>query len=362
MSLIHRVNRTSHFLRTNRTKLSAIAAAALFIPILAACSSDSTGTAEASSTESADSSDLVVYSGRSEELVGPLFAEFTKATGITISARYGDSAELAAQMFEEGDRSPAQVYFSQDAGALGSVEELLSTLPESVTSLVADQYRAVNNTWTGVTGRARVIAYDSEIVPTDQVPQSVFDLTDEKWRGQVAIAPTNASFQSFVTAMRVTQGEKVTKKWLTDLVNNDVQSYEKNALILDAVDSGQVQLGLINHYYWYEKAAEVGQDNMRAQISFMAPQDPGSLVNVAGVGILAGAAENPAAIEFVQWLLSPSTQEWFVNNTYEYPLVAGIASAPELPALDTLAGPDIKLAQLADLPGTLAMLQEVGLL
>jgi iron(III) transport system substrate-binding protein len=341
--------------------MSAIAAAALLLPVLAACSSDS-GSSSGSNTESSQTSELVVYSGRSEELVGPLFAEFTQATGIAISARYGDSAELAAQMLEEGDRSPAQVYFSQDAGALGSVEELLSTLPENVTSLVAEKYRAVNNTWTGVTGRARVIAYDAQNVPADQVPQSVFELTDEKWRGQVAIAPTNASFQSFVTAMRMTQGDDVTQEWLTGLVNNDVQTYEKNALILDAVDSGQVQLGLVNHYYWYEKAAEVGEENMRAQMSFMAPQDPGSLVNVAGVGILKGAAENSAAIEFVQWLLSPSTQEWFVSNTFEYPLIAGIASAPDLPALDTLAGPDIELAQLADLPGTLAMLQDVGLL
>ena len=360
MSFTHRSSRfsASHF-----SILKVVASAALLLPMLAACSSDSDSSPEATaSSESAEVGELVVYSGRSEELVGPLFAEFTNATGIKVSARFGDSAELAAQMLEEGDRSPAQVYFSQDAGALGSVEELLSTLPESVTSLVPAEYRAVNDTWTGVTGRARVIAYDAEIVPVDQVPQSVFELTDAKWRGQVAIAPTNGSFQAFVTAMRVTQGDDVTKEWLTGLVNNDVQKYEKNGLILDAVDSGQVQLGLINHYYWYEKAAEVGEENMRAQVAFMAPKDPGSLINVAGVGILKGAAENPAAIEFVQWLLSPSTQEWFVTNTFEYPLVASVASAQNLPALDSLAGPDIALAQLSDLPGTLTMLQDVGLL
>lgn len=335
---------------------------------LSACSSDSgepaatEGSAESAAADSVDGAELVIYSGRSEELVGPLFAEFTTETGIPVSARYGDSAELAVQMLEEGDRSPADVYFSQDAGALGSVSELLSTLPESVRTLVPEAYRAVDDTWTGVTGRARVIAFDPEQVPTDQVPQSVFDLTDEKWRGQVAIAPTNASFQSFVTAMRMTQGEDVTREWLTGLVNNDVQTYEKNGLILDAVDSGQVQLGLINHYYWYEKAAEIGQDNMRAQISFMAPQDPGSLVNVAGVGILKSAADNPAATQFVEWLLSPETQEWFVSNTFEYPLVASVASADGLPQLDSLIGPDIGLAQLADLPGTLTLLQDVGLL
>ena len=348
--------------RPRSTILTAVASISLLLPVLAACSSDTSSSDAGSSAGSTESAELVVYSGRSEELVGPLFKEFTTETGVTVNARFGDSAELAAQMLEEGDRSPAQIYFSQDAGALGAVEELLATLPESVTSLVPQQYRATNDTWTGVTGRARVIAYDPQSVLADQVPQSVFELTDEKWRGQVAIAPTNASFQAFVTAMRVTQGDDVTQEWLTGLVNNDVQTYEKNGLILDAVDSGQVQLGLINHYYWYEKAAEVGEDNMRAQVAFMAPKDPGSLVNVAGVGILKGAAENSAAIEFVQWLLSPGTQEWFVNNTYEYPLVEDVASAEGLPELDSLAGPDIALAQLADLPGTLNMLQDVGLL
>ncbi|MCH9841317.1 MAG: iron ABC transporter substrate-binding protein [Actinomycetia bacterium] len=348
--------------RPRSTILTAVASISLLLPVLAACSSDTSSSDAGSSAGSTESAELVVYSGRSEELVGPLFKEFTTETGVTVNARFGDSAELAAQMLEEGDRSPAQIYFSQDAGALGAVEELLATLPESVTSLVPQQYRATNNTWTGVTGRARVIAYDPQSVPAEQVPQSVFELTDEKWRGQVAIAPTNASFQAFVTAMRVTQGDDVTRDWLTGLVNNDVQTYEKNGLILDAVDSGQVQLGLINHYYWYEKAAEVGEDNMRAEVAFMAPKDPGSLVNVAGVGILKGAAENSAAIEFVQWLLSPNTQEWFVNNTYEYPLVEDVASAEGLPELDSLAGPDIALAQLADLPGTLNMLQDVGLL
>jgi len=348
--------------RPRSTILTAVASISLLLPVLAACSSDTSSSDAGSSAGSTESAELVVYSGRSEELVGPLFKEFTTETGVTVNARFGDSAELAAQMLEEGDRSPAQIYFSQDAGALGAVEELLATLPESVTSLVPQQYRATNNTWTGVTGRARVIAYDPQSVPADQVPQSIFELTDEKWRGQVAIAPTNASFQAFVTAMRVTQGDDVTRDWLTGLVNNDVQTYEKNGLILDAVDSGQVQLGLINHYYWYEKAAEVGEDNMRAEVAFMAPKDPGSLVNVAGVGILKGAAENSAAIEFVQWLLSPNTQEWFVNNTYEYPLVEDVASAEGLPELDSLAGPDIALAQLADLPGTLNMLQDVGLL
>ena len=329
-----------------------LAAAALALPLLAACGGGS--------SDSADGP-LTIYSGRSEELVGPLFAQFTEQTGIAVEARYGDTAELAAQLIEEGDASPAQVYFAQDAGALGAVDAagLFVPLPASVATAVPEAYRAPNGNWTGVSGRARVIAYDPEQVPAAEVPQSIFDLTDPKWKGQVAIAPTNASFQAFVTAMRVSQGDEVTKQWLEGLVANDVQTYEKNGLILDAVDTGQAALGLINHYYWYEKAAEVGADAMRAQIAFTKPDDPGSLVNVAGVGML---ADNPNAVRFVEWLLTPQTQEWFVQNTFEYPLLPSVAAAEGLPALDSLRGPNVPLAELADLPGTLAMLEDVGLI
>jgi len=336
----------------SRRALLGLAAATLALPLLAACGGGS--------SDSADGP-LTIYSGRSEELVGPLFAQFTEQTGIAVEARYGDTAELAAQLIEEGDASPAQVYFAQDAGALGAVDAagLFVPLPASVATTVPEAYRAPNGSWTGVTGRARVIAYDPEQVPAADVPQSVFDLTDPKWRGQVAIAPTNASFQAFVTAMRVSQGDDVTKQWLEGLVANDVQIYEKNGLILDAVDTGQAQLGLINHYYWYEKAAEVGADAMRAQIAFTKPDDPGSLVNVAGVGML---KDTPNATKFVEWLLSPQTQQWFVENTWEYPLLPSVAAAEGLPPLDTLRGPDVPLAELADLPGTLVMLEDVGLI
>lgn len=348
--------------RRRRLLVAAVAVAAV---TLSACSAGSASDAESSAgTSASGDGGLVVYSGRSEELVAPLFEQFTAETGIPLSVRYGDSAELAAQLIEEGDRTPAQVYFSQDAGALGAVaaEGLLAPLPEGVAADIPPAYQSADGTWTGVTGRARVIAYDREQVPADQVPTSVFALTDPKWKGQVAIAPTNASFQSFVTAMRQTEGDDATRAWLEGLVANEVQTYEKNGLILDAVDSGQAQLGLVNHYYWYEKAAEVGADAMRAQNSFTADGDPGSLVNVAGVGITETAAENPNAAAFVAWLLTPATQAWFAENTFEYPLVAGIAVADGLPELSTLAGPDVALADLADLPGTLAMLTEVGLL
>lgn len=331
--------------------------------LLSACGAPSTQQPAAAPSESTSNEALVIYSGRSENLVGPLLAQFTQDTGIQTEVRYGDTAELAAQIIEEGNRSPADVFFAQDAGALGAVEnaELFTTLPSDITDLVPAQYRSEANEWTGVTGRSRVIAYDSQQLAETAVPASVWDLVDPRWNGQVGIAPTNASFQSFVTAMRVTEGDDKTQAWLEGLVANNVQKFEKNGLILDAVNTGQIQLGLINHYYWFEKAGKDGATNMRAQIKFSAPGDPGALVNVAGVGVLAtSTSEN--ANTFVKYLLSDSAQQYFAEKTYEYPLVSSVDAANGLPALSSLQGPPVLLERLDELPATQAMLQEVGLI
>ncbi len=304
-----------------------VAAAALIIAPAAACAADQERARDV----------LTVYSGRSEQLVGPLFTQFTDETGIRVEARYGDSAELAAQLTEEGSGSPAQVFFAQDAGALGAVDQagLFAPLPEAVAEAVPAAYRAPEGTWTGVTGRVRVIAYNTEKVSAADVPRSVFDLTKPRWKGQVAIAPTNASFQAFVTAMRIADGDEATRGWLEGLVANDVRRYEKEA--------------------------EIGEGNMRARIAFTEPGDPGSLVNVAGAGILTSAADDPDAARFVEWLLSPATQKWFVANTFEYALIPSVPPAAGLPPLDSLRGPDVAIADLAGLPATLAMLEDVGL-
>lgn len=323
----------------------------LFAPLaLTACSSET----------SADP--LVIYSGRSEVLVGPLLTQFTQETGIPVEVRYGTSAELAAQLTEEGEATPAEVFFAQDAGSLGAVDTagLLAPLPPAVAEVVPATYRAGD--WTGVTGRARVIAYDPRQVPADEVPTSIWELTDPRWKGKLAIAPTNVSFQSFVTAMRVTDGDERTRAWLEGIAANEPAIYESNTPILDAVDAGQAALGLINHYYWFQKAAEVGEDAMNAQIAYTAPKDPGSLVNIAGAGITTTGAQDPSAERFIAWLLTPEIQQWFVDNTSEYPLLPEVAVQEGMPPLDTLRGPDLELAQLEDLPGTLAMLQETGLL
>lgn len=346
----------------SRRRLAALGLAAAVTTVLAGCGSSSAPGPDASPQDSADRT-VVLYSGRDEELVGPLIEKFEAATGITVETRYGSTTEMAAQLLEEGDKTPAQVFLSQDAGALGAVAAagLLTALPAEVTGAVEPAYTSRDGSWVGLTGRARVIAYDGEKLSGDDVPDEVTALTDPTWRGRVGIAPTNASFQAFVTALRVTEGEEAATRWLTDLKANDVKIFEGNGAILEAVNSGALDVGLINHYYWYASAAEAGADAMRAQIRYGEPGTTSALVNVTGAGVIKGAKQNPAAAELVAWLVGAEAQTYFVEQTHEYSLVPGAAGPEGAPPFSELRGPDIDLSDLASIDQTVALLQQVQL-
>ena len=303
---------------------------------------------------------ITVYSGRNEELVSWAFDEFSAETGIEVAVRYGDTAELAATILEEGDASPADVYFAQDAGALGALEAegRLTTLPDDILDLVDDNLRAPSGAWTGVTGRVRVIAYNTDTVSEAEVPDSVFELTEPEWRGRVGWAPTNGSFQAFVTAMRVTEGEEVTREWLEGMLANDPVVFSNNTGAVEGVSRGEADLGLVNHYYLYRFLAEDPDFNVANKYL---PGDIGGLVNIAGVGILSSSDEQAAAEELVRFLLGEEVQAFFGQETdaLEFPLVTGIDS-PELPSLESLDPPQVDLSRLEDLQGTLELLNEVG--
>ena len=304
---------------------------------------------------------LVVYSGRAENLIKPLLEKF-EATGTKIEVRYGGSAELAAQILEEGANRKADVFLSQDAGALGALakEGVLDTIPQADQDKVDEKYRAADGSWVGVSGRARVFIYDPRVLKATDLPKSVFDLTGPEWAGRVGIPPTNASFQAFVTAMRIEHGDAKTREWLTGIKKN-AKVYENNIQIRDAVDSGELVAGLVNHYYLYEKIAEVGADKVHAKHHFFADGDPGALVNVSGVGIVKGTSRRAAAERFVSYMLGDEAQRYYANETKEYPLVDGVEPEAGLPPLDSIDGPAIDLGELASLKETLDLLAEVGL-
>jgi len=306
---------------------------------------------------------LTIYSGREEELVAPLFEMFTEETGIEVEVRYGDSAELAATIAEEGGNSPADLFWAQDPGSLGSVESQLVELPEEILDRVDTRFRDTEGRWVGTSGRSRVIVYNTDALSEDEVPDSVFDLTDPKWKGRIGIAPTNASFQAFVTAMRLAEGDEKTRQWLLDLKKNDPKEYEKNTPIVEAAAAGEIDVGLVNHYYLYLVKEE--QPDAPIANHFLAPGDPGALVSVAGAAVLASSDQEDDAERFVEFLLSDEAQRFYVDEAEEaeYPLVEGIEPKEGLPPLEELEGPDVDLTSFgAEHEATIELLRETGYL
>jgi iron(III) transport system substrate-binding protein len=301
---------------------------------------------------------LVIYVGRSETLIQPLIDQYIAESGMNVQVRYAGSAELAAQILEEGDNSPADVFMAQDAGALGAVSKagFLQVMDQDLLNLVSAEYRAQDGTWLGVSGRVRVFNYNPEKVT--ELPSSVMDLAGPEWKGRVGIAPTNSSFQAFVTAMIQIEGEAATLEWLRAMKENGV-IYDKNSAILEAVETGQVDSGLINHYYWYAKGAEVGFENLNTEIAAFESLDVGNLRNVAGVGIL---SDDPKAKAFVEFLLSETAQLYFVNETSEYPLIQGVEPLPGLTPLDQIPAPEFDLNDLEALEETLKLIRAAGLI
>ena len=306
---------------------------------------------------------LTVYSGRNEALVGPLIEQFEEATGVAVQVRYGDTAELAATFLEEGDASPADVYVAQDAGALGALasEDLLAVLPADLLDRVDPRFRSPDGEWVGVSGRVRVAAYDSRALDEAALPQSILEFTDPAWRGRIGWAPTNGSFQAFVTALRVVEGDDAARAWLEGILANEPNVYEGNNPIVAAVATGEIEVGFVNHYYALQQAAEAGP-GFPVSNHFFASDDVGSLVNVAGAGILPTSANPTAALAFLEFLLAEDAQAYFAEETFEYPLVPGIDIDDRLIPLSELDPPDIDLSDLSDLEGTLELLSEVGIL
>ena len=315
-------------------------------------------TVDASTLDRSDPGSLVIYSGRSESLIAPVIRQFQEATGIDVQVKYGGSSAIAATLQEEGENSPADIFWSQEPGALAALSPRFKPLPSDVSLAVPEWARAADGTWVGITGRARVVIHSTEL-NEDELPKSVEELTEPKWKGRVGWAPNNASFRVMVTAMRHLWGEEKAHEWLEGMLANDVREYHKNTPIVDAVGKGEVDIGLVNHYYLHRFIAERG-DGFGARNLFLKDAGPASLVMVAGSGILKTGPNPENAELFLRFLLSQVAQQYFAASVYEYPLIEGVKTHRLLPPIDSLNGPEIDLALLDDLAGTEALLREVG--
>lgn len=332
-------------------------------PSIAPSSAPSTGGPASPEGPAALSGTLTIYSGRSEELVGPLIERFKTETGLDVQVDYAGTTDLAATILEEGDASPADVFFAQDAGALGAVaaESRLAPLPETTIGRVDARFRADAGNWVGVSGRARVVIYDTRTLAQADLPTTIDAFTDPAWKGRIGWAPTNASLQTFITAYRLMKGEDAAKAFVEGIVANEPKVYDGNDAVLAAVAAGEVEVGFVNHYYLMRQLKEQGE-SFPVRNHFLDGSDPGALVNVAGAGVLTTSKNPTAAHAFVDFLLSVESQEYFATETSEYPLIESVPADPGLPTLSEIQSPDIDLSDLSDLEGTLKLLQDSGAL
>ena len=323
---------------------------------------NSANTTAVSNTTSSSGEELVIYSGRKKKLVEELIKQFEADSGIKVKVRYGGTSELAAAILEEGDNSPADIFFAQDAGALGAIQKsgkAIQLKPELLNK-VEEKYRSPQGEWVGITGRARSVDYNTDLVKAEDLPDSIFGFTDPKWKGKIGWAPTNGSFQSFVTALRVSEGDEKAKEWLKGIKANGVKDYPKNTPIVKALGRGEIAVGFVNHYY----LEKLKKDDPKMPVAHHFTKDQGSLVNVAGIAILSSSKKIDMANKFAEFMLSDKAQNYFATKTFEYPLISSVNPQGNLKSLKTIQKEDknIDLSNLDDLDGTLKLMQEANIL
>jgi iron(III) transport system substrate-binding protein len=306
---------------------------------------------------------LTVYFGRNEVRVRPLLDAIGTALDIDIQVRYSGTTELAATILEEGDKSPADVFFVQDGGALGVLADagVLARLPDEILNKVEPRFRSRTGLWVGTSARARVLAYNTDNVTPESLPESVDGLVAPLWNARIGWTPSHTNFQTFVTAFRLLRGEAATRDWLVAMRDNGTVSFDGHDQVVQAVLTGELDAGLVNHYYKHEIKVERGGD-APLENHYFSNGDVGSLVNIAGAAILTSASNRPQAEAFIHYLLTPTAQAYFAEKLIEYPLIPEIQVQSDLLPLDEIEAPDIDLDDLSGLRETVTLLTDLGLL
>ncbi len=303
---------------------------------------------------------LVIYSGRSEKLIAPVIAAAQAATGLTIEVRYGTTPALAAQLAAEGAQTRCDIFFAQEAGYLAALAEahLLAPLPEAALARVDERFRDRDGRWVGTSGRLRVLVLNGQTIAEADRPTSLDDLTDPRWRGKIGWAPGNASFQAHVSVLRALWGEERTRAWLTAMKANAAHTYQKNGAQVVAVDSGEITIGWVNHYYLHQ--ARTSGPGAAINHSFPSSASEGNVLMMSGVGRVRTSKQAAQADQLIAWLLSDEAQTLFTAG-FEYPTVTGVAIAPEVPPLAEIPLATFDQSVLTDLPATIDLLRQVGL-
>src|SRR4051794_28399040 len=306
---------------------------------------------------------ITLYSGRIPAAIGPAVDSYEAQANRDVQVRFAETADLAATLVEEGDASPADVFFAQEPGAIAAVAEagLLAKLPQNILEMVPARYRDPEGPGVGVPGRARVIAYNRNVVSEAELPPSPFGLTDPQWKDRVGWSPASSSMQEYVTALRARYGDERTRQWLEEMVDNGATAFPDNVTIRDAIAKGEIDVGLINHYYVAQAISEEGPDYPVAV--YFPPGGLGSLLLLTSVGVLESSDRKPEAFAFVRSLLSKDSQAFFTSSSKEYPLAKGAKPDPSLSVpIGQIPVSDSSLVDLEELQGTIELMKEAGAL
>ena len=333
-----------------RRWVAGLATAAVTLPLLVSCSSDS-------------GPSLVVYNAQHEELIDEVAKAFTKKTGIEVELRNGSDLELANQLVEEGDASPADVFLTENSPAMTLVDDkrLFAKLPSTTLDRIPDQYHPDDGEWTGFAARSTVLVYNTDQLGEDELPTSLMDLAKPAWKDRISFSPTGADFQAIVSAVLATQGEQATKDWLSGLKANGAV-YDGNNVVLESVNSGEVPAGVIYHYYWYRDQEESGENSDSSRLHFFEKSDPGAFISVSGAGVLKSTDDAADARKFVDYLTSKEGQQVIAESyALEYTLNPLVALDRDVKPLSELQPPTVDVSDLNG-PKVVSLMQEAGFL
>ena len=302
---------------------------------------------------------VFIYAAREEQLAGPVVERFQAETGIRVEVKYGGTAQVAATLLEEGDASPADVFWTRDPGGLGALSDRLKPLPSDILERVPESARSSEGLWVGVTARVRTLVYNPQRVAPRELPRSLRDLTDARWKERVGWSPTSGPTQTMITFMRRDWGEDETLRWLTALEENGAVKFDGHTSVVAAVSRGEVDVGLVNHYYAHRFRQEHGED-AAVENHHLPEKGPGNLAMISGAGVLKSARNEDNAHAFLRYLLSAQAQAYFAHQTFEYPMVESIPIHEALTPLSEINAPDADMDDLADLEATLSLLRQIG--
>ena len=342
----------------NRLIRAALAPVAMASLLLAGCAATGDDT-----VTDAPADALVIYNAQHEQLTEEWTAAFTEETGIEVSLRNGGDSELSNQIVTEGAASPADVFLTENSPAMSLVEDagLFAPVDAATLELVPEQYRPSSGAWTGIAARSTVLVYNPSMITEAELPTSLMDLQDPKWKGLWGAAPSGADFQAIISAMLAIEGEEATGAWL-DGMHENATVYNNNIATMKAVNAGEVPLGVIYHYYWYRDQDGTAENSGNTKLHYFGNQDPGAFVSISGSGVLKSSTHADEAQQFLAWLAGTAGQTILGEGySFEYPVSTGVPARAPLPALDTLDAPIVDPSTLNG-PDVVELMTEAGLL